>query len=123
VPYEFRPPNPAHPPNARTVALLETEEFQRHVNNPLVSCEELAEELFHAAEKEGGVLRIIPRPRVMLHVPEASGISTDFAFHEVYTDSRYVFDPRLQMIAIPKSDYVRLLRQLNPGVSITILKF
>ncbi len=40
-----------------------------------------------------------------------------YVFHEVYTDGRYAYDPRLSQTPIPLGDYQNVMRSLNPGMS------
>ena len=52
-----------------------------------------------------------------MRTPEAGGSRIeDYLYHEVFTDGRYVYDPRLSEVPVPKGDYDRMMRGLNPGV-------
>ncbi len=37
-----------------------------------------------------------------------------FDYHEVYSDGEYIYDPRYSNEPVPKSDYFRSLREINP---------
>ncbi|MBN0466823.1 hypothetical protein JTM46_36485, partial [Pseudomonas aeruginosa] len=42
------------------------------------------------------------------------------AYHQVYTDGRYVYDPRLSSKPIPKGDWEQHIKGMNPdGVTIS----
>ncbi len=42
------------------------------------------------------------------------------AYHQVYTDGRYVYDPRLSSQPIPKGDWEQHIKGMNPdGVTIS----
>jgi filamentous hemagglutinin len=50
-------------------------------------------------------------------VPTMDG-SADFAYHSVYTDGRYFYDPLLSAEPIPQSQFLGSLKNLNPdGIS------
>jgi hypothetical protein len=93
-------------------------EFLEKVGKQAVTCDELAEYLFIANGKRGGVLHIDAGTRT-LRIPEASEVTDSFTFHEVYTDGKYVFDPRYKPEPILRAEYEALIRELNPDVSIT----
>lgn len=41
-------------------------------------------------------------------------------YHQVYTDGKYVYDPRLSTRPIPKGDWEQHMRNINPtGVTIS----
>lgn len=41
-----------------------------------------------------------------------------FVYHQVFTDGKYVYDPRLSSSAVPKGDWTQMIRGLNPGALI-----
>jgi hypothetical protein len=52
-----------------------------------------------------------------VRVPSAQG-PLDFAYHSVYTDGRYFYDPLLSKTPIPQAQYLDMLKSLNPnGIS------
>lgn len=41
-------------------------------------------------------------------------------YHQVYTDGRYVYDPRLSSTPVPKGDWEKHIKGMNPdGVTIS----
>ncbi|GAA3043082.1 hypothetical protein GCM10020229_62920 [Kitasatospora albolonga] len=108
---DFRPPNLAHPPVQSVLDVMPT--LPIHIYE--YDCSEIAARLLREA---GGVGKII-EGRVdgggWIDVPEGR-VTESYIFHQVYTDGRYVYDPRLSMSAIPAGDYFKLLKKLNPGI-------
>ncbi|MTW14567.1 hypothetical protein GM658_28530 [Pseudoduganella eburnea] len=49
-----------------------------------------------------------------VRVPSAQG-PVDFAYHSVYTDGRYFYDPLLSNTPIPQAKYIDMLKSLNPN--------
>jgi hypothetical protein len=83
-----------------------------------LDCSEIAQELLESAGT-GSVLRAEPGVPGTLRLLEHGRIpESTFFYHEAFTDGAYVFDPRMSASAIPKGDWLKLLRILNPGVKI-----
>jgi filamentous hemagglutinin len=82
---------------------------------PSTDCAEIAADLAKAAGGEGRILRIEPRTTGTLNLLENGEVGGNFFYHEVFTDGRYVFDPRLSATPIPEGDWWGLMRGLNPG--------
>ena len=109
-------------PNPGACALFASRSFQRRVNNPVVECYQLAEELYKASGETGGTLQINNGSRP-LKIPEKGIVTDRFDFHVVYTDGEFVFDPRYRDNPIPRAEYEAETRQLNgEEVSITLEK-
>jgi filamentous hemagglutinin len=70
--------------------------------------------LQQAAGGEGKILRVIPNEYDNLKVLEKSGTQT-YYYHDVYTDGKYVYDPRLSSDPVPLGDWERMMRGMNPG--------
>ena len=115
--WSFRDVNPDHPPNEDALKAMNSESMQNSIQCYGVDCGEIADKLFDSAGEKGSVLRIT-KENGELTTPEFKG-TDDYNYHEVYTDGKYVFDPRLSKTPIPKGDYMKLLKQLNPeGIKI-----
>jgi RHS repeat-associated protein len=109
--FDIRPPNPHHPP------LPTVMDAMKRPCHPNVDCDEIAEDLLEAAGGVGRVIRYEPKKGSMLRTPEAGGKSIeDYVYHEVYTDGRYIYDPRFSQTPVPSGDYDRMMSQLNPGL-------
>lgn len=64
-----------------------------------------------------------PSIRGNLNVYENGIVEEHQSYHQVYSDGRYVYDPRVSSNPIPKGDWVRLIEGTNPdGVKMTVLK-
>jgi filamentous hemagglutinin len=85
-----------------------------------VDCSTIAKLLFDAAGGEGRVLTITPSAGRALKVLEFGKVDESYVYHSIYTDSRYVFDPRMAPGPVPKGDWDRLMRGLNPGAQIKV---
>ncbi|MFD4457783.1 RHS repeat-associated core domain-containing protein [Nocardia sp. NPDC058480] len=110
--YRFRSPNPDHPTDGRL------DDLMNRTYDPMVDCSEIADWMLRRADGEGRIIRYEPAPGSTLETPEAGGrIMEQYVFHEVYTDGRYAYDPRLSQTPIPLGDYQSVMRSLNPGMS------
>ena len=111
----FRPPNNKFPPNQGAVNKSKEKGFQANVRCEGYDCSELAEDLANASQGEGYILHIEPRNKKdILVTPECGKLVFDYIYHEVYSDGRYIFDPRLQPDPIPAGDYKRIIKGFNP---------
>lgn len=85
-------------------------------------CSEIAEILRRAAGGEGSIIRIesprgnLSTVRILETLKNGQQSLQRYIYHEVFSDGRYIFDPRLSLDPIPLGDYRRLIRQLNRGV-------
>jgi filamentous hemagglutinin len=109
----FRPANPAHPPNAAVVERMNS--LQPHHN---MDCSEIADTLQRTAGG-GRILHVTGRGGKDLKLFENGQISApEFAYHQVFTDGRYIYDPLLSKTAVPLGDWECFIRTLNPGALI-----
>ncbi|WP_329314473.1 MULTISPECIES: putative T7SS-secreted protein [unclassified Streptomyces] len=110
-PFDFREPNPAHPPKQNLIDAMRAAPRGEYVD-----CTEISEFIMRQAGGEGKVVHYIT-PSGTLRTPEAgaNGIrNVEYEFHQVYTDGRYVYDPTLSLDPVPRGDYERALRSQNP---------
>ncbi len=109
--FDVRSPNPAHPPLDDVTSAM-----QRRYH-PSCDCSEIAQDLLEASGGQGRIVRYEPAKGSVLRTPEAGGARIeDYVYHEVFTDGRYVYDPLFGTTPVPKGDYDRMIRGLNPGV-------
>jgi hypothetical protein len=124
----FRIPSRQRPPDEAVLTFMTGSRFT--VSGDL-DCSEIAERLYNMSrtgalvwfahldyrwpERASGVSQHPFGP--MISIPELKNgriMTDDYVYHAVYSDGRYVYDPRLSANAIAKSDYSRLIRELNP---------
>ncbi|GHJ22231.1 MULTISPECIES: putative T7SS-secreted protein [Streptomyces] len=112
--FEFREPNPQHPPHSAAVEALQQVEVGGNID-----CSEIADQILRASNGEGYVVNYTNPKGKDLTVPQQMGKESDlFRYHEVFTDGRYVYDPELSRKPIPMGDYERALRHSNEGEKI-----
>ena len=80
--------------------------------DPGYDCPEIAEDFYNAAENQGHIYRIEGKNGI-INGYEYNDI-LEFDYHEVYTDGINIYDPRFKNIPIPKDDYFRALKEINP---------
>ena len=116
----FRPVNPEFPPNKSVVEAMESPQIKSMVRCSGADCSDIASKLFDASGGKGAIIEVRPVKAGDLNVYE-NGIKEPGQFyHQVYTDGRYVYDPRLSSNPIPKGDWEQHIKNINPnGVSIS----
>ncbi|MGV9674841.1 hypothetical protein ACWDSJ_06150 [Nocardia sp. NPDC003482] len=90
--------------------------------HPNYDCSEIAEDLEEAADGEGEIIRVDPpdgKPSLSVREQEHS---TEYMYHEVYTDGNYVYDPRLSPQPVPKTEWERQMLGDNPGAKVRTVR-
>ncbi|RFA24285.1 hypothetical protein CAI21_22280 [Alkalilimnicola ehrlichii] len=108
----FRQINPEHPPNAAVVEHMSSMRICTGTD-----CSEIADALRNVAG-EGRILRVTGQGGGDLRLLEHGRVDSGFRYHEVFTDGRYVYDPRLNDTPVPEGDWIRMIQGLNPGALI-----
>ncbi|MFD3705237.1 hypothetical protein ACFWUP_19025 [Nocardia sp. NPDC058658] len=89
--------------------------------HPGEDCSEIAERLEAiaeaAGEEAGEILRVDPAPGQQVTVEEY-GLRESFLYHEVYSDGKYVYDPRHSSNPIPIEQWRKTILGDNPGATI-----
>jgi filamentous hemagglutinin len=107
----FRPLNPIYPPNLAVVEKARTID----VYDTGLDCSEIAEDLLKVANGQGYIIQIQPIQEKRLILYELGKKEPGFYYHQVYTDGRYIYDPRLSADPVPKGDWEKLMKFLNPN--------
>ncbi len=111
-----RPGSADFPPNQAVVDASNSPQMQLWVKNTdCIDCSEIAPQLLQAAGGKGQILEIRPSTPGNLNVFENGRMESGQSYHQVYTDGRYVYDPRLSSQPIPKGDWEQHIRNINPG--------
>jgi filamentous hemagglutinin family protein len=108
----FRLPSDLHPPNTAVLEKMNSLNIRAGTD-----CSEIASVL-RATAVEGKTLRVTGQGGADLRLLEYGKVDAGFKYHEVYTDGRYVYDPRLSSSAVPLGDWTQMVRGLNPGAII-----
>jgi hypothetical protein len=80
-----------------------------------------ADKLFNSAGGKGKIIEVTPKNKGQKLTLFENGGKTppDFIYHQVYTDGKYIYDPRLSSKPVPKGDWESMIKKLNPsGVDI-----
>jgi hypothetical protein len=117
----FRKVNPKYP------AILEVAEEVRALQERVrkdrnYDCSEIAEDLLKAAKGKGRIIEVLPPQGETLTLYELGVKDPGFTYHQVYTDGRYVYDPRVSSDPIPKGDWEIMIRSLNSEAKLDYLK-
>jgi len=116
----FRPVNPEYPPNQSVVDAMEGTKIKNMVRCDGTDCSEIAIKLFEAAGGKGRVIEVRPSQAGNLNLYENGAQESGQFYHQVYTDGRYVYDPRLSSNPIPRGDWEQHIKGMNPdGVTIS----
>lgn len=116
-----RPENPGYPANQSVVDKINDPKFIAWINNTgCTDCSDSTPKLLDAAGGQGKIIEVRPIISGNLNVHENGRTEADMSFHQVYTDRKYVYDPRLSLKPIPKGDWEKHMKSINPdGITIT----
>lgn len=81
------------------------------IKNENIDCEDIAEDFLEYADK-GEIIRILPIMYSQIEIMEFSS-KRKFDYHSVYTDGRYVYDPRYSREPILIAEYFDMVAELN----------
>ncbi|WP_246228241.1 filamentous hemagglutinin N-terminal domain-containing protein [Pseudomonas nitroreducens] len=116
----FRPVNPEFPPNKAVVDAMESPQIKSMTACDRTDCSQVADKLLEAAGGKGKIIEVTPVKQYQLNVYENGSTVPDQWYHQVYTDGRYVYDPRVSSSPIPKGDWEQHIKGINPdGVIIS----
>jgi hypothetical protein len=89
--------------------------YKNSVNS--YDCSEIADDLYSAAGNKGKIYEVRSKSGG-LNVEEY-GVKETFDYHTVYSDGKYVYDPRYSNTPILEKDYFKMIEKWNPnGVDI-----
>ncbi|WP_223875551.1 hypothetical protein [Xanthomonas sontii] len=103
------------PPDKSVVDAMGSPSIKNMTACEHVDCSEIADKLFNVAGGKGKVIEVRPRQPGNLTLFENGAEDSGQFYHQVYTDGRYVYDPRLSPNPIPKGDWECHIRGMNPG--------
>ncbi|MEI2453736.1 MULTISPECIES: hypothetical protein [Lysobacter] len=107
--------NPNFPPSQAGVDAMNSVGIRNMANDiRCVDCNEIAESMLRTSNGEGRILEARPLSSGNLNVFENGSLEPGQWYHQVYTDGRYVFDPRLSPTPVPKGDWLQHIRGINP---------
>lgn len=86
----------------------------KYAMNRGLDCSEIAEEFYKLAEGKGNILYILPEIRSNLALEEFGRVDDSCDYHYVYTDGKYIYEPRYSQAPVEKDVYFRNLSELNP---------
>ncbi|MBW8314508.1 MAG: hypothetical protein K0M73_06455, partial [Hydrogenophaga sp.] len=108
--------NTDFPPNQAVIDAANSPQMQAWIKNTnCIDCSEIAPKLLQAAGGKGQILEVQPTKPGTLNVFENGRMEQGQSYHQVYTDGKYVYDPRLSSQPIPKGDWEQHIRNINPG--------
>ncbi|MBP2851824.1 VENN motif pre-toxin domain-containing protein [Dickeya oryzae] len=111
-----RPENPGYPANQDVVNKMNDPKFIEWINNVhCTDCSDIAPKLLDTARGQGQIIEVRPKVLNGLNVYENGNTESNQSFHQVYTDGKYVYDPRLSLKPIPKGDWEKHIKSINPG--------
>ncbi|WP_460064183.1 hypothetical protein [Pseudomonas sp. S2_H08] len=111
----FRSVNPDHPPSKSVVDAMNSTQINNMVKCSSADCSDIANKLFSASGGKGKIIEVVPSSKGALNVFENGSVVPEQWYHQVYTDGRYVYDPRLSSSPIPKGDWEQHIKKINPG--------
>lgn len=120
----LRNPNPDFPPDNKVVDAMNSPTVQNMAKNTHCGdCSDIASYLYNSSKGNGQVLEVSPNVRGNLNVYENGAIEGNQFYHQVYTDGKYVYDPRVSATPIPKGDWLQMINNHNPGgISVSVIR-
>ncbi|MDS0797392.1 hypothetical protein NUV26_35095, partial [Burkholderia pseudomultivorans] len=120
----LRNPNADFPPDKNVVDAMKNPTLQNMVRDTHCGdCSDIASYLYNSSKGNGQILEVAPSVRGTLNVYENGSISGNQFYHQVYTDGKYVYDPRVSSTPIPKGDWLQMINNHNPGgISISVVR-
>lgn len=97
--------------NAVMEEIARRKEFYR--KNDRFDCSEIADDLLDAAGGKGKIIEITPNTDKLKALEY--GDTRSFDYHQVFSDGKYIYDPRYSDIPVLQDDYFKMLEKLNPG--------
>ncbi|OCG78424.1 hypothetical protein A9G42_03150 [Gilliamella sp. Nev6-6] len=115
-----RLPNADFPPNQTVTDALKSDKFKNMAKCSGLDCSEIAEKLLNISDGKGKIIEVRPKNKGQLNVFENGRIEIGQYYHQVYTDNKYIYDIRLSSKPIPKGDWKKHIKAINPdGVIIS----
>ncbi|MGJ3349248.1 hypothetical protein AAZR23_07110 [Morganella sp. Je.2.23] len=103
-----------YPPNQAVLDKMNDPKYQDLLNNDNYDCSEIADRLLEAADGAGYIIEVQPVDKFGEITILENGVSkADMTYHQVYTDGKYIYDPRLSKQAIPKGDWEKHIKSMN----------
>lgn len=79
-------------------------------------CSEIARDLKEAAGGQGEILEVRATEKYgSIKVFENGITEGDMGYHQVYSDGKYIYEPRVSSQAIPKGDWEKHIKGINDG--------
>ncbi|WP_230473046.1 VENN motif pre-toxin domain-containing protein [Enterobacillus tribolii] len=118
---DVRPENPGYPANQSVVDKVKDPNFISWISNTdCTDCSDIAPKLLEVAGRQEKIIEVRPLKPNTLNVYENGYMENNMTFHQVYTDGRYVYDPRISLNPIHKGDWEKHIKAINPdGVNIS----
>ncbi|WP_310551901.1 hypothetical protein [Paenibacillus glufosinatiresistens] len=93
----------------------------KYESNLAYDCSEIAQDLAKAAGNKGEILTIKSSDKYgSINITEYGRIQS-FDYHTVFSDGKYIYDPRFSNQPIPVNEYMNSINKLNNGnVSISV---
>lgn len=110
----FRSVSPEFPPNKSVVDAMSCPQIKNMMGCSKTDCSDIVSKLFDASGGSGTIIEVRPSKAGGLNVYENGVKESGQFYHQVYTDDRYIYDPRLSSNPIPKGDWEQHIKNINP---------
>lgn len=82
-----------------------------YIEVPEMDCSEIAEDFFNASGHKGRIYVIKPKSSLEMHGYDPT---ENWLYHEVYSDGRFIYDPRYRNKPVIIDEYFDMFNALNP---------
>jgi hypothetical protein len=86
----------------------------KYFNNRAYDCSEIAEDLLKAANGKGKIYEIIGKDGKQMKGYEYGEIMK-YDYHQIFSDGKYIYDPRYSDRPIANEEYFKIMNTLNNG--------
>jgi hypothetical protein len=111
----FRGENFDFPADPKIVKFMNSNKMKSLTDLDGYDCSDVAEKLLKLANGKGKIIEVKPnKPGTLKLFEDAIETKPEFSYHQVYSDAKYVYDPRLSIKPVPKGDWEAMIKKLNP---------
>lgn len=105
-------------PNSKVLAEMKSRgNFYREYWDQF-DCSEIADDLYNASSGNGKIIEL--KTDKLINVEEY-GVVRSYEYHQVFSDGKYIYDPRYSSSPVLQTDYLNHINKLNNGNPVKLI--